>query len=115
VAVSVARDLRFDGCGYDMTACSHMSKTIGIRQMKNEASAVLRRVRGGETVTVTDRGRKVALIVPIVTRPAAVQERLRTLVEGGRIAWAGGKPAGADQAERVRGATVADAVIEDRR
>ena len=72
-----------------------MGKSIGTRHL-NEASAMLRRVRGGGTVTVTDRGQRIALI-------------------GGRITWSGGKPVGIDRAERVRGPTVADAVIDDRR
>ena len=36
---------------------------IGIRELRQQASSVLRRVSAGETVEVTDRGRPVALIV----------------------------------------------------
>lgn len=42
--------------------------TIGIRELRQRASEYLRRVEGGETVEITDRGRPVALITPI---PAA--------------------------------------------
>lgn len=38
---------------------------IGIRELKQHASAVLRRVAAGEEVEVTDRGRPVARIVPL--------------------------------------------------
>ena len=38
---------------------------IGIRALQQHASAVLRRVRHGECVEVTDRGRPVALLVPV--------------------------------------------------
>jgi prevent-host-death family protein len=38
---------------------------VGVRELRQNASAVLRRVAGGETVEVTDRGRPVARIVPI--------------------------------------------------
>ncbi len=41
---------------------SHMER-IGIRELRREASAVLRRVAAGETVEVTDRGRPVARLV----------------------------------------------------
>ncbi|MCZ7526610.1 MAG: type II toxin-antitoxin system prevent-host-death family antitoxin [Acidimicrobiia bacterium] len=38
---------------------------VGIRELKQHASAVLRRVQRGEALEVTDRGRAVALLVPI--------------------------------------------------
>ncbi|GAA4848596.1 hypothetical protein GCM10023221_29660 [Luteimicrobium xylanilyticum] len=39
--------------------------TVGIRALKQNASAVIAQVERGETVTVTDRGRRVAQIVPL--------------------------------------------------
>ena len=42
-------------------------KTVGIRALKQNASAVIRDVASGEEVTVTDRGRPVARIVPITS------------------------------------------------
>lgn len=38
---------------------------IGIRALKQNASAVVARVAGGETITITDRGRPVALLSPL--------------------------------------------------
>lgn len=38
---------------------------IGIRELRQGLSRALRRVRAGETVEVTDRGRPVARIVPV--------------------------------------------------
>lgn len=38
---------------------------IGIRDLKQHAGAVIRRVAAGEEVEVTDRGRPVARIVPL--------------------------------------------------
>ncbi|MGH8899492.1 MAG: type II toxin-antitoxin system Phd/YefM family antitoxin [Egibacteraceae bacterium] len=40
-------------------------KTIGIRELRQQASMYLRLVERGETVQVTDRGRPVALLVPV--------------------------------------------------
>ena len=40
-------------------------KTAGIRELKQNASAVVAEVAGGEIVTITDRGRPVARLVPI--------------------------------------------------
>ncbi|MBX3026443.1 type II toxin-antitoxin system prevent-host-death family antitoxin [bacterium] len=37
---------------------------IGIRALQQHASAVLRRVRRGESIEVTERGRPVALLTP---------------------------------------------------
>jgi len=48
---------------------------IGVRELRQNASAVLRRVRGGESVEVTARGRPVALLVP-VPEPDDVIDRL---------------------------------------
>ena len=52
---------------------------IGIRELRQNASAWLRRVAAGESFEVTDRGRPVALLVPVP--PAA---GLDALVETGR-------------------------------
>jgi prevent-host-death family protein len=38
---------------------------VGIRELKQHASAVIRRVAAGEEVEVTDRGTPVARIVPL--------------------------------------------------
>lgn len=37
--------------------------TVGIRELKDSASAIINRVEDGETITVTKRGRAVARIV----------------------------------------------------
>ena len=49
--------------------------SVGVRQLKQNASAVLRRVGAGETLQITDRGRPVALLVPI-PQEAGVLDRL---------------------------------------
>jgi prevent-host-death family protein len=53
-------------------------KTAGIRELKQNASAVVAEVAAGETVTITDRGRPVARLVPIG------EGSLSDLVEAGR-------------------------------
>ena len=40
-------------------------RSIGIRELRQQASRHLRDVERGETIEVTDRGRPVALLVPI--------------------------------------------------
>ena len=39
--------------------------TVGIRELRQNASAYLRRVEAGETIQIADRGRAVALWVPL--------------------------------------------------
>jgi prevent-host-death family protein len=55
----------------------HMEE-VGIRLLKQNASAVVARAAGGETVTITDRGRLVALLSPIPATP------LQALLAAGR-------------------------------
>lgn len=50
---------------------------VGIRDLKQNASEVMSRVKKGESVLVTDRGRPVGRIVPLSTNP------LDELVEAG--------------------------------
>jgi prevent-host-death family protein len=52
---------------------------VGVRELKQNASAVLRRVEDGETIEVTDRGRPVARLVPLV-----LTHRLDRLIEEGK-------------------------------
>jgi prevent-host-death family protein len=42
-------------------------KVVGIRQLRQNASEYLRLVRRGETVQIADRGKPVALWIPIPT------------------------------------------------
>ena len=50
---------------------------VGIRALKQNASAVVAEVVAGETVTITDRGRPVAQLAPIPSSP------LRRLIAAG--------------------------------
>lgn len=43
---------------------SHMER-IGIRELRQNASAYVRRAEAGETIEVTDRGRPVARLAPL--------------------------------------------------
>jgi prevent-host-death family protein len=49
--------------------------TTGVRELRQRASELLRRVEAGETIEITDRGRPVAILAPLPEqRPI---ERLR--------------------------------------
>ena len=53
--------------------------STGIRELRQRASELLRRVEGGETIEITDRGRPVAVLAPLPSqRPI---ERLRATAD----------------------------------
>jgi prevent-host-death family protein len=39
--------------------------SVGVRELRQRASELLRRVEGGETIEITDRGRPVAVLAPL--------------------------------------------------
>jgi prevent-host-death family protein len=53
--------------------------SVGVRELRQQASELLRRVAAGETIEVTDRGRPVALLTPVPD--AGPLERLRAAGE----------------------------------
>lgn len=59
-------------------------RTIGVRELRQHASRWLALVRAGERITVTDRGRPVAQLVPLA------EPGLAELVEGGLASAAEG-------------------------
>jgi prevent-host-death family protein len=88
-------------------------KSVGIRELKAHLSSVLARVRRGETIAVTDRRRRGAMLVPADDAdPRALARAPRCHVADWLVR---GKPKGLRAAPEVRGPSVADAVIEDRR
>ncbi|MBN1424906.1 type II toxin-antitoxin system prevent-host-death family antitoxin [Candidatus Fermentibacteria bacterium] len=89
-----------------------MHTAIGVRELKNKLSWVLGRVRTGETITVTHRDKKIAVIMPAA--PDQSDAVLRELVRTRMLSWSGGRPKGCDNPPKVRGRSVADAVVEDR-
>lgn len=42
--------------------------SVGVRELRQRASELLRRVQAGETIEVTDRGRPVAVLAPLQGR-----------------------------------------------
>ncbi len=56
-------------------------RVIGVRELRQQASRYLRAVQEGETFEVTDRGRPVAMLVPV---PSG-DDRVEQLIASGRI------------------------------
>jgi len=59
--------------------------TIGVRELRQHASRYLRAVQSGESVRVTERGRPVALLVPVTA-----ESPLARLEAEGRLSDADG-------------------------
>lgn len=72
--------------------------TVGIRELKQNASAVVARVAAGETLIVTDRRRPVARLVPLER-----SSRLRELIDAGQIRLPVDTPAEFVQGQTVNG------------
>lgn len=86
---------------------------VGVRVLKNQLSRYLKRVQAGERLLVTDRGRPVAVLSP----PSATEpdRRIEAMLREGVARWGGGKPRGSRRPPRLKGPSVARAVIEGRR
>jgi len=86
---------------------------VGVRDLRNDLSSYLRRVRRGETMLVTDRGHPVARIVP----PDMPETLVRAIREGRVIAparpWSG--PPRAILSYRRGSKLLSEIVIEQRR
>ena len=56
---------------------------VGVRELKNQLSRYLKRVRDGEEIIVTEHGRSVARLLPVIT--SNLKKDLGSLL-GGRCA-----------------------------
>ncbi len=83
--------------------------SVGIRELKAHLSTYIDYASKGEEVIVTDRGKEVALLVPITPERRAV---FGMLAEG-TASWGGGKPAGIGGIT-IKGEPLADTVIAAR-
>lgn len=92
---------------------SSASIEVGIRELRDHLSAVLDQVRAGRTVTITDRNRPIAQLTSLSTPQEAPV--LQRLVIEGRVAWGGARLGPPGRRPPMRGASVAEAVVEDRR
>jgi len=85
---------------------------VGIRELKSKLSEYLRRVKAGETIIVTERGKTIGQIVPV--KPT-LEEKLMAMVDAGLAEWNGQKlepytPVAVNRGPRQ----LSDLVVEDR-
>ena len=91
--------------------------STGIRELKNHLSAYLRKVKAGETITITDRGTPIGRIVPVGdSDERTLEERLQAMQDAGLAEWSGKKPSPREPVAKVKkGRSVAQLLLEDRR
>jgi prevent-host-death family protein len=89
-----------------------MEAEAGIRELKARLSAYLRRVKAGETLVITERGKPIGRIVPI---SQTMQDQLELLVQAGLVAWNGQKLSRiAPVAQAKEDSSVAELLLENR-
>ena len=87
-----------------------MAISVGMKELKGKLRGSLNKVRHGEELVVTYRGKEIARMIPISRERSAVKQ----LMESGRAAWTGGKPLGM-KGIKAKGGPIAKTVLEDRR
>lgn len=91
-----------------------MQNSAGIRELKTHLSHYLKKVKLGESVVITDRGKPVGRIVP-VDEPESIEERSRQLVAAGLVEWNGERFDPPPPGPIVKGKkTIAELLLEDR-
>lgn len=86
---------------------------MGVREFKGRLSHHLRRVQSGVSLTITDRGRPIAVLSPVkrISNLAWAHE----MVAKGQATWSGGKPVGLNPRIRTKGTPASQQILEDRR
>lgn len=85
-------------------------RRVGIRELRQNASEVLRRVTLGEVVEVTDRGRAVARIVPMHEA-----SKLEQLLAEGRASGPAGDLLDVKPAPRIAGKPLLSKILAEMR
>jgi prevent-host-death family protein len=89
-----------------------MESSTGIRELKEQLSAFIRRVKAGETIVITERGRPVGRLVPY---SESLADRLELMQETGFINWSGRTlPTPEPIAQNKSELLISDLLLEDR-
>ena len=65
-----------------------METTVGIRELKARLSTYLQQVKDGKTVIITEHGRPIGRIAPLLNTK---EERIQAMIDAGLIKWNGKK------------------------
>ncbi|MBN1453335.1 MAG: type II toxin-antitoxin system prevent-host-death family antitoxin [Anaerolineales bacterium] len=85
---------------------------VGIRELKENLSKYMAKVKSGQSIVITEHGKPVGRIIP---EGQCLEERVEALVQAGVIAWSGKKlkrikPPAVNRSDKL----VSDIVIEMR-
>jgi len=87
---------------------------VGARELKNRLGKYLRQVEQGATLLVTERGRPVAELRPVVPATGELAPRLLELAAEGLIAMPSRKSSTDFKPIKLSGRPFSETVIEDR-
>ena len=87
---------------------------VGTKELKNRLSYYLHRLRTGEPVFVTDRGRVVAELRRAARATNDEQRLLRQMEEEGLLSFSSGRPQDFEPVRGRRGLRLSRLIIEDR-
>lgn len=87
--------------------------SMGVRALKGQLSHHLRRVQTGVRITITDRGKPIAVLSPVESAPSL--DWAHEMVRKGQATWSGGKPTGLARRIPSRGKLASQQLLEDRR
>lgn len=87
--------------------------SMGVRELKAQLSRQLHRVQSGVSITITDRGKPIAVLSPVESAPSLAWAH--KMVREGMATWSGGKPMGLAKRIPCRGKPASEQIIEDRR
>lgn len=89
-----------------------MHAEVSVRELKTHLSAFLRRVKEGETIIITQRGKAVGQIIPI---NESTMSRIEALMKAGLVSWNGERLPPMEPVAKIKGErTVADIIVADR-
>lgn len=91
--------------------------TVGIRELKNSLTRYLRQTKQGEEIVVTERGKPIALLMPIKSakRATSLEARLAKLAAQGILTIPTRKPLRRLRPIKISGRPLSRIIIEDRR
>ena len=99
-------------CGDVLNCRGHMARSVGIRELKANLSACLRRIKSGTTLVITERGKAIGRLSPV---EPTLEEELQKGVRSRLWAWNGKK--WMPSTPRIKGRSkklVSELLLEDR-
>ena len=101
----------WQGSGPQCATVTHMESSVGVRELRQNLSRYLERVKAGEAFVVTERGNEVARLTPSGGGQSGLA---RLIAERGASIPRGDLIANLGPRHRVRGKSTAEVLAEER-